>query len=90
MQFGARPLKRAIQKYLEDEMAELIIRASVGEGDKIVVDFNKDEQKIVTSVQKEDRNKSFLPVIKSKCQIEPIWHFCLYRNVKRIIITLKI
>ena len=45
-------LKRAIQKYLEDEMAELIIRASVGEGDKIVVDFNKDEQKIVTSVQK--------------------------------------
>ncbi|HBA31342.1 MAG TPA: hypothetical protein DCZ45_12275, partial [Parabacteroides goldsteinii] len=44
--------KRAIQKYLEDEMAELIIRASVGEGDKIVVDFNKDEQKIVTSVQK--------------------------------------
>ena len=53
VQFGARPLKRAIQKYLEDEMAELIIRASVGEGDKIVVDFNKDEQKIVTSVQKE-------------------------------------
>ena len=52
VQFGARPLKRAIQKYLEDEMAELIIRASVGEGDKIVVDFNKDEQKIVTSVQK--------------------------------------
>ena len=51
-QYGARPLKRAIQKYLEDEMAELIIRASVGEGDKIVVDFNKDEQKIVTSVQK--------------------------------------
>ena len=28
-QFGARPLKRAIQKYLEDELAELIINASV-------------------------------------------------------------
>ena len=55
VQFGARPLKRAIQKYLEDEMAELIIRASVGEGDKIVVDFNKDEQKIVTSVQKKEQ-----------------------------------
>ena len=54
-QYGARPLKRAIQKYLEDEMAELIIRASVGEGDKIVVDFNKEEQKIVTSVQKKEQ-----------------------------------
>ena len=28
-QFGARPLKRAIQKYLEDELAEMIINASV-------------------------------------------------------------
>ena len=55
VQFGARPLKRAIQKYLEDEMAELIIRASVGEGDKIVVDFNKEEQKIVTSVEKKEQ-----------------------------------
>ena len=48
IQFGARPLKRAIQKYLEDEMAEMIIRASVGEGDTIVVDFDKDKQEIVT------------------------------------------
>ena len=46
IQFGARPLKRAIQKYLEDEMAEMIIRASVGEGDTIIVDFDKEEQKI--------------------------------------------
>ena len=50
--YGARPLKRAIQKYLEDEMAELIIRASVSEEDTIVVDFNKEEQKIVTEVRK--------------------------------------
>ncbi|MDR1356676.1 MAG: ATP-dependent Clp protease ATP-binding subunit [Tannerellaceae bacterium] len=47
VQFGARPLKRAIQKYLEDEMAEMIIRASVTEGDTICVGFNKDEQKLV-------------------------------------------
>ena len=31
-QFGARPLKRAIQKYLEDELAEMIINASVMPG----------------------------------------------------------
>ena len=53
IQFGARPLKRAIQKYLEDEMAEMIIRATVGEGDQILVDFDKNEQKIVTSIQRQ-------------------------------------
>jgi ATP-dependent Clp protease ATP-binding subunit ClpC len=45
-QFGARPLKRAIQKYLEDEMAEVIIRASVIEGDTISVGFDKKTEKI--------------------------------------------
>jgi ATP-dependent Clp protease ATP-binding subunit ClpC len=39
--FGARPLKRAIQKYIEDAMAETIIKAEVGEGDIISVGFNK-------------------------------------------------
>ena len=52
--YGARPLKRAIQKYLEDEMAEMIIRASVGEGDTIVVDFDKDKQEIVTNIKKSE------------------------------------
>jgi ATPases with chaperone activity, ATP-binding subunit len=54
VQFGARPLKRAIQKYLEDEMAEMIIRASVGEGDAIIVDFNKEEQQVVTRVEQKN------------------------------------
>ena len=39
--FGARPLKRAIQKYVEDQMAETIIKAEVNEGDTISVGFNK-------------------------------------------------
>jgi ATP-dependent Clp protease ATP-binding subunit ClpC len=39
-------LKRAIQKYLEDEMAEVIIRASVVEGDTISVGFDKKTEKI--------------------------------------------
>ena len=51
IQFGARPLKRAIQKYLEDEMAEMIIRATVNEGDTIIVDFDKENQKIVTQIK---------------------------------------
>lgn len=40
-QFGARPLKRAIQKYIEDELAEMIIKASVGEGDTISIGYDK-------------------------------------------------
>ena len=52
VQFGARPLKRAIQKHLEDEMAEMIILTSVSEGDSIKVEFDKEKKKIVMSVTK--------------------------------------
>ena len=50
IQFGARPLKRVIQKYLENELAELIIQSSVQEGDTIYVDLNEDNQKIETTL----------------------------------------
>ncbi len=62
-QFGARPLKRAIQKYLEDEMAEAIIRASISEGDTISVGFDKKNEKLnirilkAGKVLKEDEKK---------------------------------
>jgi ATP-dependent Clp protease ATP-binding subunit ClpC len=46
VQFGARPLKRAIQKYLEDELAEMIIKSNIQEGDHITVDFDTENQKI--------------------------------------------
>lgn len=54
VQFGARPLKRAIQKYLEDELAELLLKASISDGDEIVVDFNPDSQKIETHILPSD------------------------------------
>ncbi len=54
VQFGARPLKRAIQKYLEDELAEMIIQSSVTEGDKIEIDFDSENQKIISKVEKEE------------------------------------
>jgi len=50
VQFGARPLKRAIQKYLEDELAEKIIKSGVREGDYVKVDFDDENKKIVTEV----------------------------------------
>jgi ATP-dependent Clp protease ATP-binding subunit ClpC len=50
--FGARPLKRAIQKYLEDPMAEEIIKSNLGEGDEIEVDYNKEKDEIIVSAHK--------------------------------------
>ncbi len=40
-QFGARPLKRAIQKYVEDLLAEEIITSKIGIGDEIFMDFEE-------------------------------------------------
>jgi ATP-dependent Clp protease ATP-binding subunit ClpC len=50
VQFGVRPLKRAIQKYLEDELAELLLKADVHEGNSIKVDFDEENKKIVTEI----------------------------------------
>lgn len=50
--FGARPLKRAIQKYLEDPLAEQIIQSEIDEGDKLLVDYDDKKQEIVITPQK--------------------------------------
>ena len=47
--FGARPLKRAIQKYIEDPFAEEIILGKVKEGDQIKIDYNEKNDKISLS-----------------------------------------
>ena len=49
-QFGARPLKRAIQKYLEDEMAETIIQNRIEDGSTITIDYNAKEDKMVVKI----------------------------------------
>jgi ATP-dependent Clp protease ATP-binding subunit ClpC len=45
-QFGARPLKRAIQKYLEDPIAEEILKGELSEGDTMEVDYDKETDQI--------------------------------------------
>jgi ATP-dependent Clp protease ATP-binding subunit ClpC len=52
VQFGARPLKRAIQKYLEDPMAEAIIKSSLGEGDTLSVGLDSKKENIKIRIQK--------------------------------------
>ncbi len=44
--YGARPLHRAIQKYLEDPLAEEILRATAKPGDTFLVDLNKEAQEL--------------------------------------------
>ncbi|QQS73086.1 MAG: ATP-dependent Clp protease ATP-binding subunit [Flavobacteriales bacterium] len=56
--FGARPLKRAIQKYIEDPMAEEIINQKVEEGDKITVGLNKDKSDVTIKVTKSKKKVS--------------------------------
>ena len=45
-QFGARPLKRAIQTYVEDEICEKILFGEINAGDAIVIDKKADEEKL--------------------------------------------
>ena len=45
-QYGARPLKRAIQKYVEDVLAEEIIKTNPDKGVKIVIDFDEEKKEI--------------------------------------------
>ena len=51
-QFGARPLKRAIQKYVEDALAEEIITSKIGSGDEIYMDIEDGADELNVSVQK--------------------------------------
>jgi ATP-dependent Clp protease ATP-binding subunit ClpC len=48
--FGARPLRRALQKYLEDPIAEEILRGKYGDGSVIKVSFNKKKEDLKFSV----------------------------------------
>jgi len=57
IQYGARPLKRAIQKYLEDPMAEVLISADIAEGDTINVGFDSKKEEITVKIQKLKKEK---------------------------------
>jgi len=58
-QYGARPLKRAIQKYVEDALAEEIINSKLHDGDTILMDLDGEkEELIVTISSKEKESKS--------------------------------
>ncbi len=57
IKYGARPLKRAIQKYLEDPMAEVIIQSNLSAGDTIMVDLDNKKEEIKIKVKKKPVTK---------------------------------
>lgn len=55
-QYGARPLKRAIQKYIEDALAEEIISSKLGEGDTIKMDLDEKKEELTIKITKHEES----------------------------------
>ncbi|WP_293308466.1 ATP-dependent Clp protease ATP-binding subunit [Pedobacter sp. UBA5917] len=55
--FGARPLKRAIQKYLEDPIAEEILKGELTDGDVLEIDYDKATEQILIAHKKGEKKK---------------------------------
>ncbi len=54
-QYGARPLKRAIQKYIEDALAEQIVSSNLSEGDKIIIDLDDKTEELDIEIEKAEK-----------------------------------
>ena len=57
-QFGARPLHRAIQKYLEDPLAEEILSLQIKQGNVVVVELDKENNKLTFTIKEKKEEKS--------------------------------
>ncbi|MBB2147257.1 AAA domain-containing protein [Pedobacter sp. LMG 31464] len=55
--FGARPLKRAIQKYLEDPIAEEILKGEIHDGDTLEIDYDKEKEEITVAHKSNGKKK---------------------------------
>ena len=53
--YGARPLKRAIQKYIEDALAEEIVNSNLSEGDFILMDLNDEKDELFIKINKGEK-----------------------------------
>tara|TARA_R110002051_G_scaffold10001_4_gene37952 strand:- start:14213 stop:16765 length:2553 start_codon:yes stop_codon:yes gene_type:complete len=57
-EYGARPLKRAIQKYIEDALAEEIVTSNLKEGDSIFMDLDKKTEELTIKIEKKKASAS--------------------------------
>ena len=51
LKYGARPLRRAIQRYVEDELSDMILKSELTNGKKVLVDYNREQDKLVFNIQ---------------------------------------
>jgi len=56
-EYGARPLKRAIQKYIEDPITEEIIKSNPKKGTKMILDYDKENDVMVVNPVKDKKTK---------------------------------
>lgn len=56
--YGARPLKRAIQKYIEDSLAEEIVNSKLAEGDSIHMNLDEDKNELTIDIKKPTESNS--------------------------------
>ena len=52
LDYGARPLRRSVEKYIEDPLAEEIIKANLQEGDKIKIDIVEGNEELTIKIEK--------------------------------------
>ncbi|MBU2973484.1 ATP-dependent Clp protease ATP-binding subunit [Zobellia sp. B3R18] len=57
-QYGARPLKRAIQKYIEDALAEEIVNSKLDEGDTILMDLDEKKEELTIEIKKAEKSSN--------------------------------
>ena len=51
LKYGARPLRRAIQRYVEDELSDMILKSGLTNGKKVLVEYDKEQDKLVFNIQ---------------------------------------
>ena len=56
VQYGARPLKRALQTYIEDEVSELLLDGVLQQGDTICVDYEQGNEKLTFTIKQHTNN----------------------------------
>jgi ATP-dependent Clp protease ATP-binding subunit ClpC len=57
-QYGARPLKRAIQRLVEDVLTEEIIQFNPDKGSNLILSYNLEEDKMVVTIESEKKKKT--------------------------------
>lgn len=57
-QYGARPLKRAIQRHVEDVLTEDIIQYNPEKGSTLILDYNSETEKMVVTIESEKKKKT--------------------------------